>query len=45
MHLIVMCSKDCPWLSTPTLTVILILLHSMTEHVLEHVDGDAQQVP
>ena len=26
--------KDCPWLSNSTLTVILILLHSMTEHVL-----------
>ena len=27
-------AKDCPWLSDSTLTVILILLHSMTEHVL-----------
>jgi len=27
-------TKNCPWLSNSTLTVILILLHSMTEHVL-----------
>ena len=27
-------AKDCPWLSDSTPTVILILLHSMTEHVL-----------
>ena len=27
-------AKDCPWLSDSTLTVILMLLHSMTEHVL-----------
>jgi len=27
-------AKDCPWLSNSTLTVILILLHSMTENVL-----------
>jgi len=27
-------AKDCPWLSNSTLTVILILLHSMTEHAL-----------
>jgi len=27
-------AKDCPWLSNSTLTVILILLHSVTEHVL-----------
>jgi len=27
-------AKDCPWLSNSTQTVILILLHSMTEHVL-----------
>ena len=27
-------AKDCPWLSNSTWTVILILLHSMTEHVL-----------
>jgi len=26
--------NDCPWLSNSSLTVILILLHSMTEHVL-----------
>jgi len=28
-------AKDCPWLSNSTLRVILILLHSMTEYVLE----------
>ena len=28
-------TQDCPWLSNSTLTVILILLHSMIEHVLE----------
>jgi len=38
-------SKDCPCLSNSTLTDILILLHSMTEHVLGPFDGDAQQVP
>ena len=27
-------AKDWPWLSNSTLTVILILLHSMTEHVM-----------
>ena len=27
-------AKDCPWLSNSTLTVIFILMHSMTEHVL-----------
>ena len=27
-------AKDCPWLSDSKLTVILILLHSMTEHVM-----------
>jgi len=27
-------AKDCRWLSNSTLTVILILLHSMTEHVV-----------
>ena len=27
-------AKDCPWLSNSTLTVILILLHGMTELVL-----------
>ena len=27
-------AKDCPWLSNSTLTVILILLHSMAVHVL-----------
>ena len=27
-------AKDWPWLSNSTLTVIVILLHSMTEHVL-----------
>jgi len=34
VHLIVIVAKDCPWLSNSTLTVILILLHHMTEHVV-----------
>jgi len=34
VHLIVIVAKDCPWLSNSTLTVILILLHNMTEHVV-----------
>jgi len=32
VQLIVIVAKDCPWLLNPTLTVILILLHNMTEH-------------
>jgi len=35
MHLVMIVVKDSPWLSNTTLAVILILLHSITEHVVE----------